>query len=1646
MAATQTRRPGASHSPIDPGQSSPSPSDYASTHTVLSPEPDTSDIDESALVDGSVDEEEELYSDRSSSLEIPNESIDFDVVYSLRHFVATIEGQASVSKGDAMCLMDDSNSYWWLVKVLRSEDIGYIPAENIETPIERLARLNKHRNVDLAAATQAERDAHPALSALAARRARDLQSSSANSSRRGTPPNIPNTNRANSSNSKARVIFSTNFVIHNYPPAVWDTPLGEEHDSGSEEGDWEQEGMEVEDSTGELEPEGARDQEMEVDTEGMDAHANGVGLTSWEDELEPDDGIPWSGEALAGAAAGQQVQGQGHQHHPAIRGPTPPGTAHHLNNSNVNNSPSGNSTPSPQQQKAARQAQLGNGLASTLRAQSGTSQQEPEQKTQVQAPAQPRERLLSDPSPAPSVYSLSAESGVVDPAYALGQQILAGASQARQEQTQPQVTPLRPARQSTPGLGISAPAAGGQAASSSQPARPSQIMQAAQERAVQRQLSASAPPSTVAGSGSGSDRERERETRQRQGSTVSLTRTGSDGSGSASLASRGSGLVTSPALSESEIVGPAGSKRARQAEQGPRKLRKQTSEDFKDPQREKEKVEKVEKDDGKKKGGLLSGLFGRKNKESKEKEKLERERVEREERERQRLQIEQRDRDRQGQGQGQQRQGEHAREASEESQASFVSPPPASLLQQAAQPQQGAKRSNSVNRTGQEASPGTPSLVSLSSAATSPAPSTQASSRVQQLDKEQQDRYAQYLAATVKSSSMPAGGTGFATQSAAAMAQNGAATRLQHAQALAASGSPGPQKPSRPGSLILMNGILPPDGVPPELSVLRVFAGEDIANLTEATFKTVLLGPNTSSRDLIRQAVQRFHLPEDDTDPSPLDHPGAEGELHGEYYLTVKQADGGQEAVLMPDEKPLAVFEELSAAGAPLPPSVSKRASFGSINSMVSNLSAMTAIARLPMSDFTDDSRVKFYLQRRKRITEQDGVPTLSGKGLTMDSSMVRDESGIISTSSSGLMSEDLMQNNSLETSFSFSSNSTVGPRRLSSDRFSASSARFALQTVIHPSDLPDGMVFDPHTEAIVPRSALLNRSGTASASASPGISQTQRKKVFIFARNATVAEVIETSLDRFGIAEGVVDGGDDVEDRMVKRRSVTRVRYGLSVEIDGEERLLHPSSKIIDAFPRQPAFRVQDFRRTSESKRRSIDEPSVLGTLEDIQADDPIFVLRRAPGNSAMRNSGSSRHSRHSVPLDDVALAKLHAERRASASMLSMSSDRGSNVTDPDSAALSRQEIIREQRAQSRARQHGLLSAQTSDQGTNLVLPDRSQLRSTKSSSSSKVRYSYIHPDGEMYDISDIIEDELGTSENDTIRLSAAMDVGSLSGTEDLLEEVLATASQGRDARSGVEQRLERVLNRVQEKRQSASLALPNLGQTHRSSGASAGSFYSDDPRRSPRLDTSFVDIEDPHQRSQSQRYQAPASPPSPTIPSSPISGRTSTPSPKPAGPRHPHPTHSRQQPSIASVLSDLSMYDGGSSTPGSPRSPASMPSPSMPLTTTPTTMTSSSQTSSSTAATSAGVHAASRKPLVIKSDFAGLSRMMALIQLRGDMERPPKRKEEPEVDRMMFGPRMDLETLHPSVRDLFEPHFKQMEEYDQRLDRLLMSTVRAH
>lgn len=83
------------------------------------------------------------------------DDIDFDFVYALHTFVATVEGQANATKGDTMVLLDDSNSYWWLVRVVKDSSIG-------KAAIRRLLR-SLDANADLVSrlpAGGAHRDAN----------------------------------------------------------------------------------------------------------------------------------------------------------------------------------------------------------------------------------------------------------------------------------------------------------------------------------------------------------------------------------------------------------------------------------------------------------------------------------------------------------------------------------------------------------------------------------------------------------------------------------------------------------------------------------------------------------------------------------------------------------------------------------------------------------------------------------------------------------------------------------------------------------------------------------------------------------------------------------------------------------------------------------------------------------------------------------------------------------------------------------------------------------------------------------------------------------------------------------------------------------------------------------------------------------------------------------------------------------------------------------------------------------------------------------------------------------------------------------------------------------------------------------------------
>ncbi|KAJ2629535.1 protein phosphatase regulator [Coemansia sp. RSA 1290] len=99
--------------------------------------------------DGVPTDSDILSDDNESVSSLVDEDVDFGYVYALFNFPQMVEGQITVEEGEKLTLLDDSNSYWWLVQNLRDNQMGYIPADNIETAFGKLARVNRRKNLKL---------------------------------------------------------------------------------------------------------------------------------------------------------------------------------------------------------------------------------------------------------------------------------------------------------------------------------------------------------------------------------------------------------------------------------------------------------------------------------------------------------------------------------------------------------------------------------------------------------------------------------------------------------------------------------------------------------------------------------------------------------------------------------------------------------------------------------------------------------------------------------------------------------------------------------------------------------------------------------------------------------------------------------------------------------------------------------------------------------------------------------------------------------------------------------------------------------------------------------------------------------------------------------------------------------------------------------------------------------------------------------------------------------------------------------------------------------------------------------------------------------------------------------------------------------
>lgn len=479
----------------------------------------------------------------------------------------------------------------------------------------------------------------------------------------------------------------------------------------------------------------------------------------------------------------------------------------------------------------------------------------------------------------------------------------------------------------------------------------------------------------------------------------------------------------------------------------------------------------------------------------------------------------------------------------------------------------------------------------------------------------------------------------------------------------------------------------------------------------------------------------------------------------------------------------------------------------------------------------------------------------------------------------------------------------------------------------------------------------------------------------------------------------------------------------------------------MIDAFARPPVFRSID-RRSSE-KRRSADSAFLLNAAEDIRPDDPIFILRRAIG---LRNTGKSKPT----PLDDYALQKKHqlphkdSVNIESTVMSNVNAHGGGeNINGhahPSSkgavspTTLSRQQLIAAQRLESREKQRAILTAQTnSERGVDVVLSGNAILRSTAvDASGDKMRYSYVQ-DGETYDISDIVEEERRAGKGKQIGYSQYSQqqkkddwlegVVRQEGLGDNLDRLLSRIKDSKAAVVAARAQAQEQQSRMLEQLATGNGLSPAMMQSHRVSDLSA---YSIDDQEaaggsptSPNIPSSLAQRQQQHSDFQSSsRAGTPAG--------ANGTGRTTPIRPASAAKNNNDSPRNKKQPSTGSLHSD----EGSSST-NEAMTPVSATS--TPATT--VTQHGGASVVSSRATRNGPSLGGRRSPVIVKDDLE-VANMITIIELNAGVSwsvpTSSIRSQTPDYVDGLFGPAINLEELHPRIREMYAGTVKQLDDMD--------------
>lgn len=354
----------------------------------------------------------------------------------------------------------------------------------------------------------------------------------------------------------------------------------------------------------------------------------------------------------------------------------------------------------------------------------------------------------------------------------------------------------------------------------------------------------------------------------------------------------------------------------------------------------------------------------------------------------------------------------------------------------------------------------------------------------------------------------------------------------------------------------------------------------------------------------------------------------------------------------------------------------------------------------------------------------------------------------------------------------------------------------------------------------------------------------------------------------------------------------------------------------------------------------------------------------------------------------------------------------------------LSRQEIIAAQRAALREKQRAILSTQANSvRGVDVLLPGNAMIRSSRYDAADRIRYSYVQ-DGESYDVSDIIEQEL----RETSRASSPLH------RHDLLEGVFG---RNRD-KDGLNEKLDRVLAKIKDERLGVQYATAKGSEDRSENPPSAHSTGSSSSMYSVDESAGRSEGRTPTPQAMSAVRRLTSTSPSPygdvesrsaTPTLSSMAGAARAQSATPPAESHSYSqsqsqSHSLRQPSIASVMSDItstSMYATPTTQLLSPTDAEFTPS----------TRSDVTFNTASVSQSQSHTRPAVKRPFISPDDF-GVGRMLAIIEMAGTVVKPPESPLHP-VEEMLFGRSIEVQTLHPDIREIYSGAFQQLDEMDK-------------